>query len=254
MRGRLSAGLVSIVALLLGVSSLGLTQVPRAILAQNPTATPTATPIIPTSTPTATAVSPTSTATGTSLPPGPTTPPPGPTTPPPGGQPTAKPPKPQGEPATPSIGIKVNRCARVVGPDGLSLNQGPGLTYGHVQTVGRNDIVLVTDGPQRSDGLWWWKVVTREGVMGWGINDHLSPYSGECFGDVTVATASAPSAAPLLTVAPGNGVEVVATAPGSQDQLPATGARDEGLLFGGALITAILLVVGLIRRRTQTPA
>ena len=251
MRGRFSVGVVSIFALLLGLSSLGLNQAPRTILAQFPTSTPTAAPASPT--PTATLVSPTLTATATSAPPGPTTPPPGPTTPAPGGQPTTQPAKPQGEPATPSTGIKVNRCARVVGPDGLNLGQGAGFGFGHVQIVGVNDVVFVTEGPQRGDGVWWWKVIARDGVTGWGINDHLMPHAGECFGGVAAPAVGAPPAVAAVTALPERAAAVSTTVSSSQEQLPATGGRDDGLLFAGALVM-VVLVAGLIRRWTQRTA
>jgi len=250
VRGRFPLGVVLIFGLLLGLSSLGLNQSPRETLAQftlpaTATQTPLASPTPPvTDTPTST-VEPTFTPISTS-----TSAPPSATTPPPGDQPTNTP-KPRGAPATPSLGIKVNHCARVVRPDGLNLGQGPGLAFGHVQIVGLNGIVLVTDGPQRGDDLWWWKVITREGVAGWGINDHLSPYSGECFGSAATAPAAGASPAPASpTALPAKVAAVSTTAPGSQEQLPATGAGDGGLLFAGALAT-ILLIVGLIRRRTQ---
>jgi LPXTG-motif cell wall-anchored protein len=123
----------------------------------------------------------------------------------------------------------------------LSLGDGPGFSADHVQIVGVDDIVFVTEGPQRADGLWWWKVTTRVGVAGWGINDHLLPFSGECFGG---AGSSAPpiAASPTLLSAAG-------TSPG-QSQLPATGAGSDGLIFAGVLVF-VLLVVGLARRRSQ---
>jgi len=237
MRGRLALGVVTILALLLGFSNLGLNQAPRSAFAQGvpPTFTPTSTPITGTSTPTSTATGtspPTATGTATGVPPGPTNTP--------GAQPTSGgAPRPPGPPATPSLGIKIDACARVVGPQGLSLGDAPGFSANHVQIVGRDDVVFVTDGPQRADGLWWWKVTTREGVVGWGINDHLLPYGGECFGIAAAATTISTSPTPLP-----------ASVAGSQAQLPATGAGNDGLIFAGLLVV-VLLVAGLVRRRSQ---
>jgi hypothetical protein len=50
------------------------------------------------------------------------------------------------------------------------LGDAPGFSANYVQTVGRDDIVLVMAGPERADGLWWWRVATRTGVVGWGSN------------------------------------------------------------------------------------
>jgi LPXTG-motif cell wall-anchored protein len=215
----------------LGFSSLGLTHPPGSRLEQGPpptntptppvTNTPTNTPTTPpppTATPTATATgAPTATA----------------TTPPSGSAPT-RPPGPPAAPATPSTGVKVGACAQTIGPQGVSLGDAPGFAANHVQIVGRDDVVFVAEGPQRADGLWWWKVTTRDGVAGWGINDHLAPFGGECFG----LAGGGPAIATAVTVA------------GHQAQLPATGAGDAALIFAGALVV-LLLVAGLMRRRGQ---
>jgi len=249
MRGRFPLGVILILALLLGLSSLGLNAPPRAALAQftlpvtdtptptGPTPTDTATIITDTPTSTQTASAPTSRSTSVSASASPTEPLPG-------GSPPASTRRPggQGVPATPSLGIKANNCARVVRREGLNLGQGPGFDFGHVQIVGANDIVFVLEGPQRGDGLWWWKVVTRDGVAGWGINDHLLPETGACFGVTAVGAALA-----------GTPTHTATRASQAVAQLPATGLGDTWLWFAAALV-AVLLVAGFIRRRNQRAA
>ncbi len=231
MRSRWALGVVSVFAILLGFSSLGLTHLPGSRLEQGPPPTNTPTPPV-TNTPTNTPTTPlpptdTPTATATGVPTATAT------TPPSGSEPT-RPPRPPAAPATPGAGIKVSACAQVVGPQGISLGDAPGFAANHVQIAGRDDVVFVTEGPQRADGLWWWKVTTGGNVTGWGINDHLTPFSGECFG----------------LAGGGPAIPAAATAAGRQSQLPATGAGDVASIFAGAL-AVLLLVAGLMRRRGQ---
>jgi LPXTG-motif cell wall-anchored protein len=236
MRGRIPLGVTLVLALLLSLSSLGLYGPPKSILEQfasptpaPPTDTPAATPAAPTSTPIPpTGVPPTDTPVATGVPP----------TSVPATPAASPPPKPRGEPPTPSRGIRVNGCARVIHPQGINLGQAPGFSAAHVQIVGQDDIVFVTQGPERADGLWWWKVTTRAGVVGWGIDDRLAPYTGVCAG-------SAPSPASASVAA------ASATPSGSQGKLPATGGGDGGWLIAGGGLVAVLLIAGLIRRRTQ---
>jgi LPXTG-motif cell wall-anchored protein len=131
----------------------------------------------------------------------------------------------------------------VVGPQGINLGQGPGFNFGHVQIVGRGDIVFVLEGPERGDDLWWWKVVTRDGVQGWGINDHLAPYSGACFAEATQV-----SAAP--TVLSGQVAGTSGSTTQTSGELPATGTNAGGVIAAGVL-AIVLVVVGLLRRRNQ---
>ncbi|HEY4689844.1 MAG TPA: LPXTG cell wall anchor domain-containing protein [Anaerolineae bacterium] len=247
MRGRLALGVLTVFGLLLGFTSLGLSRPPRSGVEQIGTLPPTFTQTpAPTNTSSPTSVFPTNTPipTATSIVTGipPTTPP--------GAQPTQGP-KPRGEPATPGTGIKTNACARVVGAQGLVLGDAPGFSANHVQIVGRDDIVFVTEGPQRADGLWWWKVTTRESVIGWGINDQILPFGGECFG-LTGGLTPSPQPTPLTAVSSGavSGVGATATLSGTQSQLPSTGSNNNGLYVAGAL-AVVLLVAGLVRRRSQ---
>jgi LPXTG-motif cell wall-anchored protein len=137
----------------------------------------------------------------------------------------------------------VNACARVVGAEGLILGDAPGFSANHVQIVGRGDVVLVTAGPERADGVWWWRVATRTGVVGWGSNDQMLPQAGACF-ELTVATAS-PTSSPTAKAG-------ITATPGDQTgSLPSTGTNTAGLATAGILIL-VLVVVGLIRRRTQS--
>jgi LPXTG-motif cell wall-anchored protein len=139
----------------------------------------------------------------------------------------------------------VNACARVVGPDGLSLGAAPGFAAAHVQIVGRNDVVFVLEGPTRADGLWWWKVATRNNVQGWGNNDHMLPFTGDCFG---LNAAGTPI--PTIVSSGASGAGAVTPTLAAQSQLPDTGASSAPIIFAGAL-ALIILFVGLIRRRTQ---
>lgn len=261
MRGRFPLGVILIFALLLGLSSLGLDEFPREIRAQftlPATETATATPgsVTPTDTntptltetPTSTVGSPpTSTPTATGVVPSATPPLPG------SPAPTNKPKQP-GAPATPSTGIKVNAYARVVRPEGLNLGQGPGFDFGHVQIVGLNDIVFVLEGPQRGDGLWWWKLRTRDGVEGWGINDHIMPCSAECLAAAGISLTPAATFGAATPLASSGSLAATATraASGAQ-QLPATGIGDNWPWFAVALV-AVLLGAGFIRRRSRGAA
>jgi LPXTG-motif cell wall-anchored protein len=264
MRGQIPVGVILILALLLGLSSLGLNQPPHNELAQFtfpvtetptnvgvPTDTPVATdtPTLPspaTDTPTSTSVIP-PTFTLTGVPASPTS-----------GQPPQQPtqrsssPNPPGAPATPSLGIKVNNCARVVWPQGLSLNQGPGLSFGHVRQVALEDIVFITGGPERADGLWWWKARALDGAEGWGINDHLKPYKDGCFG-LTAAATGTPIVigATALPGQPAQTARPTSSATASSQQLPTTGSGNEWLMFAGGLVI-LVFVAGLIRRRAQS--
>ena len=242
MRDRLALGVAAAFALLAAISSLGFRPSPRSRLEQvPPSPTPTQAVI---STPTSTPAPPTSTwtVTATGVPPQPTDTPGTPGTPLATGAPP-RPPRPQGPPATPSLGIRVNACARVVGAQGLILGDAPGFGANHVQIVGRDDVVLVTAGPERADGLWWWRVTTQSGVVGWGINDQLLPYAGACF--------APPTATAMPTPSPAAGVGATATPVSQSGSLPSTGGNSSGLVYAGILIV-ILVVVGLIRRRSQS--
>lgn len=242
MRSRFSVGVILIIVVLLAVSSLGSSRPSRVRFAQvGPSPTPTS---LATDTPTATTgPGPTDTPTSTGAPPGPTN------TPGPGG-PTSRPGqgRGQGEPATPGLGIAVNRCARIEHSEGLNLSTEPGFNKQHVQIVGNDDVVFVTEGPVRSDGKWWWQVITRDGVRGWGDNDRLRVFSGACFGlsatgtPVVSPTQAAGSAANLAAV---SGTPMVA-----QDQLPVTGAGGAALIIA-VVLAGIVFIVGLLRRRMQ---
>lgn len=239
MRGRFALGVVVIFALLLGLSSLGFDNSPRTRGAQftpPPTPTNTLPPVPPTDTPTATTIilpSDTPSPTGVGVPPT--------NTPPPGAA-TTRAPKPPGEPPFPSRGVKVNACSRVVRPDGLNLGDAPGFSSSHIQIVGLGEVVFVIDGPQRVDGLWWWRMRLRSGVVGWGIDDHLAPFTGECFGTAITETPAAPlSAAAAVAVTPLAG----------KSELPATGSGDAWPIVIAGVLAFTLLVAGLIRRRNQ---
>ena len=130
-----------------------------------------------------------------------------------------------------------------MGARGVSLGDAAGFGANHVQIVGRDDVVFVTAGPERADGVWWWKVTTQAGVVGWGINDDLLPHSGACFG-LTAATFS-PTPSPAARAA------AMATPGGKSGSLPSTGANTGGLVTAGVLIV-ILAVAGLIRRRNES--
>lgn len=239
MRGRVSVGVILLFAVLLAVTSLGLSSSPSARLDQigPPTDTPTGAPPSMTNTPVATAT-----------PVGPV--PPLPTSP---GSPVNTPGiggggKPRGEPATPSLGIAVNQCARVAHPDGLNLGAAPGFAAAHIRMVGQDDIVFVKEGPARADSIWWWKVAARDGMQGWGDNDRMRPYAGACFGlSVSTATPEGSRAA----ARPASSLNGSPTpTPVGQSELPATGMDGAALIFAGAL-AVVVLIAGLVRRRTQ---
>jgi LPXTG-motif cell wall-anchored protein len=79
-------------------------------------------------------------------------------------------------------------------------------------------------------------------VAGWGIDDHLAPFTGECFGTVATGTPVAPlSAAAAAAVTPLAG----------ESQLPATGTGDAWPIVGAGALALILLAAGLLRRRNQ---
>ena len=245
MRGRLALGVLTGLALLLGFASLGLRssyppQSPPAQFLPTPTspAPPTSTPTSP---PTNTPIVPSATVAATDAPTN--------TPVPPGPQPTGnRGGRPEGPPPLPSTGIQTSACAQVRGAQGLILGDAPGFSAHHVMSAGNDDIVFVTDGPQRADGYWWWKVITRDSRTGWGINDQIIPYTGECFAMAAgLMTTPGVQGTPIAGAAAGSS-PAQSTAAASASQLPSTGSGPGALLVGGAL-AVLLLAAGLIRRR-----
>lgn len=248
MHGRIQAVCLVGLILLLGLGVWSIAQPQYGVSAQGfptPTPVPSDTPGVSTPTDTPTSIIPTMTPSSTGVLPSDT--PGGPTATPGGTAQATNTPRPRGAPATPSTGIRLNRCAQVVGPQGINLGQGPGFNFGHIQIVGRDDIVYVLEGPERGDDLWWWKVRTRDGVEGWGINDHLLPYSGACFVETTQVVIGPTVLPAQLGGASGS------TAQSSGGELPATGTNAGGVIAAGVL-AVVLVVVGLLRRRNQNSA
>jgi len=97
-----------------------------------------------------------------------------PTPPPVTASPTAIPVTP-----TPTLPAKVQEgvYAKVVGTEieGLSFRSGPGLDYVRWRILPEGEIVKVTGGPQEVDGVIWWRVVDKTGLVGWASEQFLVP-------------------------------------------------------------------------------
>jgi LPXTG-motif cell wall-anchored protein len=204
------------------------TDTPTATLSSTPTSTS-----IPTSTPTATSTTVVN------------TPPPASTSTLPGSTSTpivsTKPPNPGGgggggggggAPPGPGNPPAINGCVRVADKNGLSLSTEPGFYQPHVQVVPHNEVLLVIDGPQRADQIWWWRLRTTQGVEGWGNQDLITPDVGPC----------APVGLSQIAATP----QIISTG----QQLPKTGSGFEGWFLGG-LLAAVLVLAGMLRRKFQ---
>jgi hypothetical protein len=215
-----------ITMLLLGLSSQQANASPVA-QPPPPTNTPTEAPT-PTETPIPPTIPPTEAPTETpivTVPPGPSaTPQTTPLTPTPkstpkksgGGKGGGAPPGPSGTP--------VNKgCVRSVGKDGVSLSTEPGFYQPHVQIAPVGDILYVVQGPVRTDNIQWWLLRTATGVEGWGNQDNITPDPGPC----------------------------VAGSMQSDKSLPQTGNGVDGRLFLAILLAAMVIIIGIARRRLQ---
>lgn len=215
-----------------GVNASPLRQLPPTSTPAPPTDTPappTNTPLPPTSTP----VAPTNTPVVPTLPsntPTVTPTPFAPVNPPRSGGSGGAPPGPSATPV-------VNGCVKSIGKDGVSLGTEPGFYQPHVQIAPRGDILLVVAGPVHADKVWWWRLRTNTGTEGWGDQDFITPDPGPCaFGGVAIASALPASPQPAQASA-----------------LPQTGS---GTVWWplAILLTVVVIIVGVIRRRLQVQA
>jgi len=124
----------------------------------------------------------------------------------------------------------VGRYVYVVKPQGIALGVAPGFDMAHVQMALAGDQLCVIDGPVYVDTLWWWKFRTANGAEGWGISDGVALAGGQCLVAVSALT-STPAAR-------------------RTGALPNTGA-DLILLWAGVASVCLLLLVGLVRRRSM---
>ncbi len=186
------------------------TLTPTPFLTDTPQPTPTETPITPAATPSSTPQTP--------VPITPTNEPPSPPEPPGGPLPTAPPPD------------MLGWYAIVVRPE-LSLSSAPGFAAPHLQTLSQGSRVCVLEGPVRADELWWWKFRADEGTEGWGVGDNVEKTNEKC-----AAGGAAPAVQPGAKRATG--------------ALPNTGARVAYLAGAGLVGIGLLILVGVIRRRS----
>lgn len=118
----------------------------------------------------------------------------------------------------------------VVKPEGIPLGAAPGFDAAHVQMALAGDQLCVIGGPVYVDTLWWWQFRTVQGREGWGISDGVALTSSQC---AVGAAGRTPTPAARRTSA-----------------LPDTGA-DFILLWAGVASVCLLLLVGLVRRRSM---
>jgi LysM repeat protein len=84
--------------------------------------------------------------------------------------------------------------AYVVKPAGLSLGEAPGFDAPHIRMIEKNSSLCVIGGPERVNGLWWWKFRTAEGLEGWGMSDAVNGTDEICL--VTPAPTETPTPTP----------------------------------------------------------
>jgi hypothetical protein len=113
-----------------------------------------------------------------------------------------------------------------VGKDGVSLSTEPGFYKPHVQIAPVGDILLVVQGPVRADNIQWWLLRTASGIEGWGNQDNITPDPGPC-------------------------AIVRATGTPLDKALPQTGSGVEGRFFLAFVLVAVVIAVGIARRRLR---
>lgn len=134
-----------------------------------------------------------------------------------------------GAPAGPSGTPVGNGCVKSVGKDGVSLSTEPGFYKPHVQIAPVGDILFVVQGPVRADNIQWWLLRTAHGIEGWGNQDNITPDPGPC-------------------------VAASATATLLDKVLPQTGSEVGWRFFLAFVLTAVVIAVGIARRRLQAHA
>jgi hypothetical protein len=134
-----------------------------------------------------------------------------------------------GAPAGPSGTPVSNGCVKSIGKDGVSLSTEPGFYKPHVQIAPVGDILWVVQGPVRADNIQWWLLRTATGIEGWGNQDNITPDPGPCVAGKAAGTLA-------------------------DKTLPQTGRGVEGQFFLALALAAVVIAVGIVRRRLQTPA
>jgi hypothetical protein len=134
-----------------------------------------------------------------------------------------------GAPAGPGGTPISTGCVKSVGKDGVSLSAEPGFYKPHVQIAPVGDILFVVQGPVRVDNIQWWLLRTANGTEGWGNQDNITPDPGPC--------AAARATRTLADKA-----------------LPQTGSGVEGRFFLAFALAAVVIAVGIARRRLHAQA
>ncbi len=61
------------------------------------------------------------------------------------------------------------------GKDKLSFRAGPGKNYARLSVIGDGTELTIIGGPEQGDGLTWWRLKTKKGLVGWAVEDYLKP-------------------------------------------------------------------------------
>lgn len=72
--------------------------------------------------------------------------------------------------------LAVGAYVRVSGTgiEGIRYRYGPGLDYVTIRIVPEDEVLLVKGGPEKGDGLVWWRLQDQLGNIGWAAQDYLT--------------------------------------------------------------------------------
>ncbi|MFQ6014012.1 MAG: hypothetical protein ACE5NP_01040 [Anaerolineae bacterium] len=78
---------------------------------------------------------------------------------------------------TPPTEIAVGGYVRIVNTKGLDLRfrAGPGLNYITLVILPEGTVLKVLEGPQKADDFVWWRLESKDGVIGWAAQNWLQP-------------------------------------------------------------------------------
>lgn len=86
---------------------------------------------------------------------------------------------------TPEISPEIEEePTQVFTTDNLNVRSGPGLNFAVLDTMPKNTLGEILEGPTQSDGYSWWRITYEDGTDGWSAQDWLKigrwPATEEC--------------------------------------------------------------------------